>query len=58
LKDGTLLVEVLNEKQANVFLNAKLIGSHLAHVERHMSLNSSCGVVRTDILDGMLDKEI
>jgi hypothetical protein len=57
LKNRTLLVDIFNEKQAEVLLVAKLPGSHLVHVERHTSLNSSREIV-TDILDGMSDEEI
>jgi hypothetical protein len=53
-----LLVEVFNGKQAEVLLKAKLLGSHLAHVKRHTSLNLSQGVITTDILNGISDKEI
>jgi hypothetical protein len=35
LKNGTLLVEAGNEKQAGVLLKATLLGSHPEHVGRH-----------------------
>jgi hypothetical protein len=35
LKNGTLLVESRNEKQAEVLLKATLLGSHPVHMERH-----------------------
>jgi hypothetical protein len=58
LKNATLLVEARNEKGAEALLNARLLGSHPVHVERHTSLNSSRGVVYTDSLDGMSAEEI
>jgi hypothetical protein len=39
-----LQVEVFNEEQA------KFLGYYLVHVERHLSLSSSQGVVMMDIL--------
>jgi len=58
LKNGTLLIEVHNDKQAELLLKATLLGSHPIYAERHSSLNSSRGVVNTDALDGMSDDEI
>jgi hypothetical protein len=58
LKNGTLLVEVCNEKQTDLLLKANLLGFHPITVERHTSLNSSRGVKAADSLDGMSDKEI
>jgi hypothetical protein len=55
LKDGTLLVEARNEKQAEVLLKATLLGSHPVHVVKHTSPNSSRGIFRTDSLDGISD---
>jgi hypothetical protein len=53
-----LLVEVFNEKQAEVFLKAKFLTSCLEYVERQMSLYSTWGVIPADILDGMSDEQI
>jgi hypothetical protein len=58
LKDGTLLVEVQNDKQAEVLLEVNLLGSYPVQVETHTLLNSSLEVVNTDSLDGMSDEEI
>jgi hypothetical protein len=58
LKNGTLLVEICNEKQADLLLKANLLGCHPTRVERHTSLNSSRGVVKTDSLDDMSDEDI
>jgi hypothetical protein len=58
LKNGTLLVEIFNENQADLLLKANLLGSHPIRVERHTSLNSSRRVAKTDSLDGMSDEEI
>jgi hypothetical protein len=51
LKNGTLLIEVYNDKQAELLLKATLLGSHLIYAKRHSSLNSSLGVVSTDALE-------
>jgi hypothetical protein len=58
MKNGTLFVEVQNDKQAEVLLKANLLGSYPVQVERHTSLNSSRGVVNTDSLDDMSDEAI
>jgi hypothetical protein len=59
LKNGTLPVEVQNDKQAEVLLKANLLGSYPIQVERHItSLNSSQGVIDTDSRDDMSDEEI
>jgi hypothetical protein len=57
-KNGTLLAEARNDKQAEVLLKATLLESHPVHVERHTSLNSFRGVIHTDSLHGVLDEEI
>jgi hypothetical protein len=46
-----LQVEVFNEKQA------KFLGCYLGHIKRHISLNSSRGVVMMDVLYCMQDEE-
>jgi hypothetical protein len=48
LKNGTLLVEVQNDKQAEVLLKANLLGSYPVQVERHMLLISFWEIVNTD----------
>jgi hypothetical protein len=53
LKNGTLFIEMFNKKWAETLFNANFLSSHLVHVERHSSHNSSQGVVTTDSLDGM-----
>jgi hypothetical protein len=58
LNNGTLFVEVQNDKQAEVLMKANLLGSYPVQVERHTLLNSSWGVVNTDSLDDMSDEEI
>jgi hypothetical protein len=58
LKNGTLLVQARNERQAEVLLKATLLGSYPMHVGRHTSLNSSRRVIHTHSLDGMSDEEI
>jgi hypothetical protein len=58
LKNGTLLVEVQNDKQAEVLMKANILGSYPIQVERHTSLNYSRGVVKTDSLDDMSDEVI
>jgi hypothetical protein len=58
LKNGTLLIEVHKDKQAELLLKATFLGSQPIYAERHSSLNSSRGVVNTDALDGMSDDEI
>jgi hypothetical protein len=56
LKNGTLVVEARNEKEAEVLLKASLLGSHPAKVERQTSLNFCRGVIETDSPDGMSDE--
>jgi hypothetical protein len=51
LKNGTLLFEIFNEKQADNLLIANFSDSHLMHIERHTSLNLYPGIVTTDFLD-------
>jgi hypothetical protein len=34
LKNGTFLVDMFNDKQAETLIKANIIGSHLVHVER------------------------
>jgi hypothetical protein len=58
LKNGTLLVEVNYEKQADVLLKASLLGSYPIQVKRLVSLKFFRGVVTTDSVDGMTDEEI
>jgi hypothetical protein len=58
LKEGTPLVDVSNEKQANVLLKNKFHGSYPIQMESRTSLNSCHGVVTTNYLDGMTDEEI
>jgi hypothetical protein len=58
LKNGTQLVEVQNDKQAELLLKANFFGSYPIQIERHTSLNSSRGVINTDSLDDMSDKYI
>jgi hypothetical protein len=53
-----LLVEMFNQKQAEALVKVELLGSHLVHIRRHTSLNSSQGFIMTDILNWVLDKEI
>jgi hypothetical protein len=38
LKNGTLLIEVHNDKQAELLLKATLRGLHPVYAERHLSL--------------------
>jgi hypothetical protein len=58
LKNGTLLVEVQNNRQAEVLMKANLLGSYPVQAERDTSLNSSRGVVNSDSLEDMSDEEI
>jgi hypothetical protein len=58
LRYGTLLIEAFTENQSNAFLKATLIGSCPIQAERHLSLNSSRGVISTDALDGLSDEAI
>jgi hypothetical protein len=58
LKDLKLLVEAINDKQAEVLLKETLLGSHPVQVETHTSLNSCRGAIHTDSLDGMSEEEI
>jgi hypothetical protein len=58
LKSSILLVDVSNDKQADILLKASLLGSCPIQVERHTSLNSSQSIVTTNSLDGVTDGEI
>jgi hypothetical protein len=58
LRNGTLLVETLNERQSEFLLKATLLGSHPITVERHASLNTCPEVIKTDSLDDMSNEEI
>jgi hypothetical protein len=57
-RKSMLLVEVFNEKQSDKLLKTSLLGSSPIKVERYMSLNSCCGVVRTDFMKGISDEEM
>jgi hypothetical protein len=51
-----LLVEVLDDKQAESLLIVQLLGSYTVQVEYHVSSNCSQTVVNTNSLHGMTDK--
>jgi hypothetical protein len=57
LKNGPLLVEVQDEKQLEVVLKATPLGSYPIQDDRHISPNSSRGVVNIDSVEVMLDEE-
>jgi hypothetical protein len=58
LRNGTLLVEEITVNQSNALLKASLLGSYPIKEERHVSLNSSGGVISTDFLDGLSDEAV
>jgi hypothetical protein len=58
LKYGTLLVEVLNEKQWDRLLKTAVLRSYPIKFDRYAALKCCWGVVRTDFFDDISNDEM